>query len=175
MKSFGIVACEQQVDHASDLIEHRDAQTGGRHDKGEVTRDRHLEEAGQVRRGWFVEGLSGAQFASPGAADRLREARGNASGRRAPEVRLLASLDPASPWGAQLPWPTPGGDGGPRPRRAAGARLVTVDGEATLFLPAAGKRLTTFGEAPRVATALERLPELHHRRKPARRRQVTIP
>ena len=37
---------------------------------------------------------------------------------------------------------------------------MTVDGEATLFLPAAGKRLTTFGEAPRVATALERLPEL---------------
>ena len=121
---------------------------------------RHLEEAGQVRRGWFVEGLSGAQFASPGAADRLREARDDGSGRRAPEVRLLASLDPASPWGAQLPWPTAGGDGGPRPRRAAGARLVTVDGEATLFLPAAGKRLTTFGEAPRVATALERLPEL---------------
>ncbi len=121
---------------------------------------RHLEEAGQVRRGWFVEGLSGAQFASPGAADRLREARAGGERRAAPEVRLLATLDPASAWGAHLAWPEPLEAGGPRPRRAAGARLVTVDGEPAVFLPAAGRRLTLFGDAARAAAALERLPEL---------------
>ena len=32
----------------------------------------HLEETGRVRRGYFVEGLGGSQFALPGAIDRLR-------------------------------------------------------------------------------------------------------
>ena len=51
-----------------------------------------LEERGQVRRGYFVSGLGAAQFAVPGAVDRLRQARQGAddsmgstrrSGRRA--------------------------------------------------------------------------------------------
>ena len=33
---------------------------------------RAMEEAGQARRGYFVEGLGGAQFALPGAVDRMR-------------------------------------------------------------------------------------------------------
>ena len=36
---------------------------------------RALEEAGRVRRGYFVEGLGAAQFALPGAVDRLRAVR----------------------------------------------------------------------------------------------------
>ena len=35
---------------------------------------RAMEEAGQGRRGYFVEGLGGAQFALPGAVDRMRAA-----------------------------------------------------------------------------------------------------
>ena len=34
-----------------------------------------MEEAGRVRRGYFVEGLGAAQFALPGADDRLRRHR----------------------------------------------------------------------------------------------------
>ena len=67
---------------------------------------RELEERGRVRRGYFVEGLGGAQFALPGAVDRLRAAR------RPPgadpddtAVLVLAAVDPAHPYGAALPWP----------------------------------------------------------------------
>src|SRR5262249_35301205 len=36
---------------------------------------RAMEEAGRIRRGYFVDGLGGSQFALPGAVDRLRAAR----------------------------------------------------------------------------------------------------
>ena len=82
---------------------------------------RALEEAGQVRRGYFVAGLGAAQFAMPGAVDRLRAARDPAA---APEVRTLAAADPAQPFGAALPWPASEG----RPARAAGAYVVLAGG-----------------------------------------------
>ena len=58
-----------------------------------------MEEVGRVRRGYFVEGLGGAQFALPGAVDRLRATA-------ATGVIGLASTDPANPYGAALPWPS---------------------------------------------------------------------
>src|SRR5262249_15029135 len=63
-----------------------------------------LETLGVCRRGYFVEGLGGAQFALPGAVERLREIR---SARRedAPQALVLAAADPAQPYGAALPWP----------------------------------------------------------------------
>jgi ATP-dependent Lhr-like helicase len=39
---------------------------------------RAMEETGQCRRGYFVEGLGGAQFALPGAVDRMRALAGDA-------------------------------------------------------------------------------------------------
>ena len=39
-----------------------------------------MEEAGRIRRGYFVVGMGGAQFAVPGAVDRLRSLRDTASG-----------------------------------------------------------------------------------------------
>jgi len=88
-----------------------------------------LEEAGRCRRGYFVEGLGAAQFALPGAVERLRSAE---------EARLglvLAASDPANPYGAALPWPERGcGDLGHRPSRRAGAVVVLVGGEPALFL-----------------------------------------
>ena len=44
---------------------------------------RALETIGSCRRGYFVEGLGGAQFALPGAVERLRELRTGAERRRA--------------------------------------------------------------------------------------------
>ncbi|MGH9156732.1 MAG: Lhr family helicase, partial [Acidimicrobiales bacterium] len=91
---------------------------------------RAMEEAGRIRRGYFVAGLGGAQFALPGAVDRLRAAR-EADGRPV----VLAATDPANPFGVALPWPLPG------PRRVAGAYVVIADGTASLYLERGGRRL----------------------------------
>ncbi len=104
-----------------------------------------MEEGGRVRRGYFVEGLSGAQFALPGALDRLRAARLDEApidGFGAEAVRVLAAQDPANPYGALLPWPEPGG--GAAPRRTSGARVILVAGKVALYLGPGGRSLTSF-------------------------------
>src|SRR5207244_6875998 len=63
---------------------------------------RALETLGVCRRGYFVEGLGGAQFAVPGAVERLRELRPREDD--APEALVLPAADPAHPYGAALPW-----------------------------------------------------------------------
>jgi ATP-dependent Lhr-like helicase len=121
-----------------------------------------LEDQGRVRRGYFVAGLGAAQFALPGAVDRLRSARtpsasaagagGPADGGLAeagsPEpadaMLVLAATDPAQPYGAALPWPEPGGG---RPGRTAGAHVVLVDGAAVAYLERGGRSLVTFPAA----------------------------
>jgi ATP-dependent Lhr-like helicase len=103
---------------------------------------RVLEDKGRVRRGYFVAGLGAAQFALPGAVDRLRSAR--TSGPDAAAV-VLAATDPAQPYGAALPWPPSGG----RPARAAGALVVLADGEAVAFVERGGRSLWTFPAAAR--------------------------
>jgi ATP-dependent Lhr-like helicase len=112
-----------------------------------------MEEAGKVRRGYFVDGLGGAQFASPGAVDRLRALR-DPEGPEAAVV--LSAIDPANPFGWLLPWPGRSdgerGDGadeprGAGPRRVAGASVVMVGGQAVLFVDKGGKRLVTFPAA----------------------------
>src|SRR5207302_7009677 len=74
-----------------------------------------LETLGLCRRGYFVEGLGGAQFALGGAVERLRERRPREGEER--EVLVLAAADPAQPYGATLPWP-----------KRAGARAARVAG-----------------------------------------------
>ncbi len=98
---------------------------------------RALEERGQVRRGYFVAGLGGAQFASPGAVDRLRRHR---EADDEPTVVVLAATDPAQPYGGSLQWPTSNG----RPSRSAGAYVVLVDGEPAVFVERGGRSLATF-------------------------------
>ncbi len=109
-----------------------------------------LEERGQVRRGYFVDGLGAAQFALPGAVDRLRSFRAGVhrDDREAPTTVVLAATDPAQPFGATLPWPP--GEG--RPARSAGAQVVIHDGEAVAYLDRSGRRLLTFPAAARLAT-----------------------
>ena len=93
-----------------------------------------LEDRGQVRRGYFVAGLGGAQFALPGAVDRLR------AGRDGDGPVTLAAADPAQPYGAALGWPETKG----RPSRSAGAYVVLVDGEPAVFCERGAKSLVTF-------------------------------
>ena len=91
-----------------------------------------LEDAGKVRRGYFVAGLGGAQFAVPGADERLR-----LKPEDKPAV-VLAATDPANPYGAALPWP--GGE--PRPQRAPGAVVVLHQGRLLAYLGKSDRSLT---------------------------------
>jgi ATP-dependent Lhr-like helicase len=102
---------------------------------------RALETLGVGRRGYFVEGLGGAQFAVPGAVERLRELRPRED--EEPEPLVLPAADPAQPYGAALPWPKRA-DG--RAARVAGAQVVLLGGEAALFVERGGRSLVPLRE-----------------------------
>jgi ATP-dependent Lhr-like helicase len=107
-----------------------------------------LEAAGRCRRGYFVEGLGGAQFALPGAVDRMRSMsdRQRPSGDNACVV--LAATDPANPYGAALPWPDHAGTH--RPGRKAGALVVLVDGDLCVYVERGGKSLLSWSDDPTI-------------------------
>ncbi|GAA0657622.1 ATP-dependent helicase [Kitasatospora atroaurantiaca] len=126
-----------------------------------------FEERGRARRGYFVEGLGGAQFAMDGAADRLRAVNGRLERAGAtewpgtgsaepPQVLVLAAADPANAYGAALPWPEPptaadAKAAAHRPGRKAGALVVLVDGEPALYVERGGKSLLAWSaQAPAV-------------------------
>jgi ATP-dependent helicase Lhr and Lhr-like helicase len=114
-----------------------------------------LEERGVARRGYFVEGLGAAQFAVPGAVDRLRSLS-EPGGKGLPPAVVLASTDPANPFGAALPWPervidegsAAGSPSGHRAGRKAGALVVLVDGVLVLYVERGGKTLLSYTEEP---------------------------
>jgi ATP-dependent Lhr-like helicase len=95
-----------------------------------------LETLGLCRRGYFVEGLGGAQFALGGAVERVRELRPREGNE--PDTLVLAAADPAQPYGAALPWPK---RAGARAARVAGARVVLLGGEPALFVERGGRSL----------------------------------
>ncbi|MEV6332518.1 ATP-dependent helicase [Streptomyces sp. NPDC051909] len=111
-----------------------------------------FEDSGQARRGYVVEGLGAAQFAMDGAVDRLRAAA-NARDRGAeegagPKAAVLAAADPANAYGAALSWPEPPTGAGHKPGRKAGAMVVLVDGELTLYMERGGKTLLSWPAEP---------------------------
>jgi ATP-dependent Lhr-like helicase len=113
-----------------------------------------LETLGVCRRGYFIEGLGGAQFALPGAVERLRAQ--HAEDETPPVV--LAATDPAQPYGAALPWPKRE-DESRRPSRVAGAYVVLAGAEPVLYVERGGRGLMTLTEAAdaRMRPALEAL------------------
>ncbi|MCU1581203.1 MAG: box helicase, partial [Microbacteriaceae bacterium] len=135
-----------------------------------------FEETGRARRGYFVEGLGAAQFATGPTVDRLRSFS-IGSGAAGPESGLprhaitLAATDPANPYGAALSWPLNGPSGragigrsgaststdedrkGHRPGRKAGAMVVIVDGRLALYVEKGGKTMLTFGSDDATLTA----------------------
>jgi ATP-dependent Lhr-like helicase len=109
-----------------------------------------LETLGVCRRGYFVEGLGGAQFALPGAVERLRAQR---QLDESPAL-VLAATDPAQPYGAALPWPrreeVPAGGAPAHARRAArvrGAYVVLAGAEPVLYVEKGGRGIVTLVEA----------------------------
>ncbi|MEV0809543.1 ATP-dependent helicase [Micromonospora sp. NPDC050200] len=122
-----------------------------------------LEERGAARRGYFVEGLGAAQFAVPGAVDRIRalaDPADGARGRGGPTL-VLAATDPANPYGAALPWPervVDSGDGaapttGHRAGRKAGALVVLVDADLVLYVERGGRTILSFTDDAEALTA----------------------
>ncbi|QFG25603.1 ATP-dependent helicase [Actinomadura sp. WMMB 499] len=134
---------------------------------------RAFEESGRCRRGYFVEGLGAAQFALPGAVDRLRAFRPAAAPGapddlsalwetpapdprsprgRADRALVLAAADPANPYGAALPWPQRDDEAisGHKPGRKAGALVVLVEGRLVLYVERGGRTLLTWDDDPGV-------------------------
>ena len=119
-----------------------------------------LEERGAARRGYFVEALGAAQFALPGAVDRLRadadrgEPGAPATDRTGAGTLVLASTDPANPYGAALPWPdrpvdeATGAPSGHRPGRKAGALVILADGDLVLYVERGGRTLLSYTDDP---------------------------
>src|SRR6202166_4982353 len=97
---------------------------------------RAMEESGRIRRGYFVEGLGGSQFALPGAVDRLRALRDSGGG-----IVALAATRPAHAYGSLLAWPRSDG----RIGRTTGAYIVMDDGILKLSLERGGRSLLTNG------------------------------
>ncbi len=99
-----------------------------------------LETLGVARRGYFVEGLGGAQFAVPGAVERLREREPYGE-----QSLVISAVDPAQPYGAALQWPKRDGEergsGRRGPARVAGAYVVLAGGEPVLYLERGGRGL----------------------------------
>ena len=108
---------------------------------------REMEQLGQVRRGWFVAGLGGAQFALPGAVDRLRAAR------ELDEVVVLAATDPSNPYGAAVPYPE--GELGIL-RRESGATVVLVGGHLVVYIGKGQARLSAVPHPVDATTAWRR-------------------
>lgn len=123
-----------------------------------------FEDRGRCRRGYFIDSLGGAQFSTTDVVDRLRSFDTDRSHitkdrQHTGSALALAASDPANPYGAALPWPKGSAEGaGHRPGRKAGAIVVLIDGELTLYLERGGKTLLTFTEDPNArqtaATAL---------------------
>jgi ATP-dependent Lhr-like helicase len=127
-----------------------------------------FEDAGRCRRGYFVEGLGGAQFALPGAVDRLRALHHQRPDRDQPPAwqpavpggwrprrpaaetpaLVLAAADPANPYGAALGWPAH--EGSHRPGRKAGALVVLVEGDLVLYVERGGRSLLSWSDDPAV-------------------------
>ena len=109
-----------------------------------------MEDAGRIRRGYFVAGLGAAQFAMPAALDLLRSMR---DAPEEPRTVVMAATDPANPYGALVKWPDVarrvGCDNGvaslqSRPTRTAGSLVVLVDGHAAAYLRRGERELLLF-------------------------------
>ncbi|MEO7272209.1 MAG: crosslink repair DNA glycosylase YcaQ family protein [Vicinamibacterales bacterium] len=103
-----------------------------------------LEDAGRVRRGYFVGGVGATQFALPAALDLLRAL---AVMPDAPEVVVLAATDPANPYGTILKWPALTGEGeasGRGPTRTVGSLVVIVNGSLAAYISRGARQLSVY-------------------------------
>jgi ATP-dependent Lhr-like helicase len=98
-----------------------------------------LELRGEVRRGYFILGLAGAQFAVPEAVEALRAAP-------QADVIVLNAVDPANVYGGDL-----GQENGPRFARVPSTHVALSGGQPLVVFEDNGDRLTPW---PDVASEL---------------------
>jgi ATP-dependent Lhr-like helicase len=98
---------------------------------------RAMEDAGRIRRGYFVAGLGATQFAGPGAIDLLRSLRDEPE---KPETVMLAATDPANPYGAIVKWP----ESPFTMSRSVGAHVILVNGLMACYVSRGEKQLLLF-------------------------------
>ena len=116
---------------------------------------------GELRRGYFVEGLSGVQYASAEAAEELARRAADRPADRDPV--LISTLDPANLYGASAALDVDLlGGGTARLPRSASNYLVLCQGRPVLIIEASGKRLTGLASASEadLRAALALLPTL---------------
>ncbi len=130
---------------------------------------------GEIRRGYFVEGLSGLQYASAQAASELAHAgarsgvadtprngsAGIAAASPSASLAVVCAADPANIYGSGAPLDIELLEGGvARLPRSGGNYLVVRDGRPVLIVEAQGKRLTglPWSERADIDRALELLP-----------------
>lgn len=92
-----------------------------------------LEYAGQVRRGLFVAGVSGEQYALPEAVELLRATRNQGLSET---WIVVSAADPCAPWGVVLP--------GPKVARLPGNLIILRAGQPILALE--GNRILLFAD-----------------------------
>ena len=103
-----------------------------------------LEDAGRVRRGYFVGGVGATQFALPPALELLRSLRDMPDD---PEVLVIAATDPANPYGTTLKWPEAvlaDEAAGRAPTRTVGALVVLVNGALAAYLPRGARQIVVW-------------------------------
>ena len=102
-----------------------------------------MEDAGRIRRGYFVASVGAMQFALPAALELLRSFK-NASDD--PDTVVLAATDPANPYGTMLKWPALAGDFvvGRGPTRTVGSMVVLIDGALAAYIARGGRQLLVF-------------------------------
>jgi ATP-dependent Lhr-like helicase len=116
---------------------------------------------GELRRGYFVEGLSGVQYALAETADAL--ARGAAVCAGPDEPTLISTIDPANVYGAGAALDVALLEGGTaRLPRTSANFLVLIGGRPVLIIEGVGKRLTGLASASEreLRAALALLPTL---------------
>jgi ATP-dependent Lhr-like helicase len=98
---------------------------------------RAMEDAGRIRRGYFVSGLGATQFATAGALELLRAFR---DPPEKTESVMLAATDPANPYGAIIKWP----ESMFALTRSVGASVILFDGRLAAYVGRGEKQITTF-------------------------------
>jgi ATP-dependent Lhr-like helicase len=100
-----------------------------------------MEDAGRVRRGYFVGGVGATQFALPAALDLLRSLREPGEDR---EVVVLAATDPANPYGTILPWPQNQSETGRGPTRTVGSLVIVIDGSLAAYISRGARQILVY-------------------------------
>lgn len=114
---------------------------------------RALEDSGQIRRGYFIKGLGAAQFAAPGADERLRNLATADDPANAHTV-VVSAIDPANPFGTVIPWPELAAGQAPKPQRTAGALVIICGGFTIGYMNRGLDSLTTFRQSADEAHSL---------------------